>query len=60
MTQSGRYLSLNEGKNINIQKVLIVSDREKNSTSNEPICIESKLSFYGLLGQKLIFRPPTK
>jgi hypothetical protein len=39
-------------------QVLIDSDREKNSASNESIFDESKSDIHGSLGQKLVFRAP--
>ena len=51
-----RYLSIE--KNLNILEVLIDTDREKNSASNEPIFIEIKSDFYGLPGQKLVWGHP--
>jgi hypothetical protein len=53
-----RHLSIE--KKLNVPKVLIDSDREKNSASNEHIFIEFKSDFYGLTGQKLVFGPLRK
>ena len=53
-----RHLSIE--KYLNILEVLIDSDREKNSASNEPIFLEFKSDFYGLPGQKLVLGPPRK
>ncbi len=39
---------------------LIDSDREKNSTPNEPIFDESKSDIHEPLGQKLVLRAPRK
>ena len=41
---------------MNIEKVLMYSDRENISASNELIFNRSKLDFHGPPGQKLVFR----
>ena len=60
MTQSGRIRRISFEKDLNIEYVLIESDREKNSASNGPIFIEFRLGFDRLLGQKPFFRAPRK
>jgi len=55
VTQSGRYSPYVYLKDLNIEYVLIDSDRETNSASNEIIFNEWKMYFVGLLGQKVIF-----
>ena len=53
-----RHLSIE--KNLNVPEVLIDSDRENNSASNEHIFNKSKMNFDRHLGQKLILEASRK